>query len=274
MKKVGVYNNVSDKLLKTAQLKKGEMAVFKLVRMRQKPWAPGQWYIPTVNVPSTDVIYDPYDDEFKEIAFIKSIKPDGKFELQEIWVGPDSPRQPGAIVLSGDNAKDRELYEYLFLSNYWDRQDRDENKDLLLRLERPEEQAKEEREQRAKMIEAVVLAQKMKKSDLMAFMDAMGQDSAQSEDIMRDKAESMAVTDPEKFLKLANSNETKIKSVVRRAANMKQIRFDASVSAWKWTGNEEIILSVPRGKDRHDFFVQFLTQHENGPAVLRALEAL
>lgn len=271
MKRTQYYNNISEKLLKTAQLKKGETAVFKMVNMRQKPWAPGQWFIPTINVPSTDDIYDPGDDTFKQIAYIKKVNPDGTFELDEIYVGPYG-RQPGALVLSGDNAKDRELYTYLYLSNFWDRADRDESKDLLLRLERPTEEAKKKREKRGTMIEAAVLAQNMKAEDLRTFAQAMGKDPDLDLAILRDFAEDMAINDPENFMKIANSSRTKIKSLVRRSTNKKAIHWDAATSTWRWSANNEIILSVPRGKDRWDFFVGFLIENENGPSVLKALE--
>lgn len=276
MKKTSIYNNLSSKLLKEAQLKKGEVVEFHSVKKRQKPWQPGSWQIPTWQVPSTDVIYDPHDDQWKDIAFIKTLLPNDQCELAEIWVGPENRPIPGAIVLSGDNPKDRELYTYLYLSNYWDRADRDESKDLVLKMVIPKEEALKKSDKRRKLVEAAGFAAAMKREDIVALAAAKGKDPDLDIEILKDFVEEYAVSDPEAFLHEAKSNRTTVKSKVRRCENLKHIYWDASASAWKWSATKEQIVSVPRNlsKERYEYITSFIIENEKGPSVLDSIDSL
>lgn len=277
MKKTSVYNNISARLLKEVDktLGKNETVEFHLIAKRQNPMMPGRWKIPMMNIPSTDIIYDPYDNEYKEIAYIKKLLPNDGFELEEILVSEQNRPIPGAITIRGDRPKDRELYIYLYLSNYWDRVDRDEDKDLILKLERPGEKAKESTDNRKKMVEAVAFATSMKDTDVRAFAASKGRDPELAIEVLRDFVEENAVNDPAAFLHEAKSNRTSVKATINRAKLQKHIYWDASSSSWKWSATKEQIVAVPRNRqDREDYFASFIIEHENGPSVLGSLESL
>lgn len=278
MKKTSVFNNVSAKFLKEVDstFKRNETVAFHLVGKQQKPWAPGQWLIPMQNVPSVDVVFDPHANEYKEIAYIVRLLPNDGFELGEIIVSEASRPTPGAITLRGDVVKDRELYRYLYMSNFWDRADRDDSKDLILRLERPGEKAAVATKDRKDMVKAVAFAVNMTKADIVNYASAKGKDPSLDESILRDFVEASAVSDPVAFLHEVKSNRTTVKAAINKAVTKKHLQWDAKTSSWKWAATKEQILSVPRNKSKFkvDHFVSFILEHENGPSVLQSIESL
>ncbi len=109
------FNNISAELRKQFTLKRDEVRIFEILGISTD--SEGKKLIPNmVSIPTRDTIYDPYLEEYVDIANLKTGYPnsDGTYNFEKIWF---TRRSNGMIALSGKSAKDRELYMYLGMSN-------------------------------------------------------------------------------------------------------------------------------------------------------------
>lgn len=110
------FNKISDKLkeeIKKHAPKKGQVIYFEMVKKRKKP--NGLIQFPTsVRIPSKDTIYDPFTEEWVDIAFLSSEKGGDKDIREIVFYGSEAGRK----AIRGDVPGDIKLFSYLFLCNY------------------------------------------------------------------------------------------------------------------------------------------------------------
>jgi hypothetical protein len=116
MIKTDSYNNVSDELLATAKLGRNETAIF--VNLGNNADPSGIPLYPTQGVSPTDSIYDPYKNEWVEIAYITRAVTKGDKKAIPFGTITFEASTKGLITLSGNKSSDVLLYEYLTLSNH------------------------------------------------------------------------------------------------------------------------------------------------------------
>lgn len=116
MKKSADFNNITDEFRKRYTLNRDEVKIFEILGISTD--AEGKKLIPNmVSIPTRDIIWDDVQEEYVDIANLKTgyPNPDGTYNFEKIWF---TRRSNGMIACSGKSAKDRELYQYLSMSNY------------------------------------------------------------------------------------------------------------------------------------------------------------
>ncbi len=191
MIKTTQFNNISEELLATLKLGRGEAAIF--VNLGNNADPAGIPLYPTQGISPTDSIYDPFKDEWVEIAYItRAITKDDKKAIPLGTITFEAATK-GIITLSGDKAGDRALFEYLSLSNHnLSNPNRDKNKkpifERLIAGEKAAKQLKDGRDQLANMkwafdtpLEEVVAALKERGHDLTSAPEAIVRQKALEE---------------------------------------------------------------------------------------------
>jgi hypothetical protein len=273
MRVTKLYNNLHEKTV--PKLKRGEIAIFKLLGIKPDPNNEGRLLIPAgVSIPNVDTIYDPNKGEYVDIACISSVGVDGNAQLLDIWFRKESG---GAIMCNGNNRIDQELYGYLMLSN---RRSNNEHKandaEPVYELIDTKSVAQKVRGERSKKLEAMTVAAQMSSEDVVETVASLGLNEKQDLELLREKLEAMAENDPESFLKVASNSNKTIKANVKRAIDQGVIIFDKAQNAFKWALNEEIIATIPRstGSGHLDGFAGFLISNKKGEKIYEELTKL
>ena len=91
---------------------------------------------------------------------------------------------------------------------------------------------------------AMDIAEEMSETDIVNFADAMQWDSAQDEDVLRNKVEELAEISPDFFNYLVNSKKIEYQSAIKQANDKGIISYDPADGSIKWTSNNQPITSV------------------------------
>lgn len=270
MKVTQEYNVGID--VKKYKLKPDDVKIFKILTTKRDKHYPDRPMIPAaVIVPSKDIII--YNGEPVEIACIKTTKAKGVPVLHELWFLKESA---GTITCRGGNVADQQKYEYLMLCNFRkNNPDRDPTKRALFELLDPKAKATEERATRTERLRAMKYAEDMERDEVMTFSAASGWD-VDDEDVLRNRIESMAESDPLGFLARATNRHNNIKADIKRALDKQVISFDAQASSFSWSSNGELITNVPRStKGSHlDGLLNFIINNERGESVYDEIKLL
>jgi hypothetical protein len=97
---------------------------------------------------------------------------------------------------------------------------------------------------------------------LLSFDDFNGDVDSMDFATVRDVLLSYADNEPEKMCNNATSSKTDIRIVVQENVNLGKIFYDGNTRHWRWKkdkkGNAASICVVPAGKDKQEWFVDFL----------------
>lgn len=207
--------------------------------------------------PTRFTIQDPYetrDDKTKTktIALIEesSINADG---LPEKFI---KIRVPGASksILSLNIEENREdFYLAMFLELHPKLKDgKFAGRNVYHIFSRIDENAaaRGARSERSERLKALNVAQAMSDSDLIDFADAMQWDSAENFDILRNKIEELADTNPVYFNDLVSSKAVEYQSLIKQAMNKDLISFNYGEYKFTWSGNQQLITVLsPTGSE-------------------------
>jgi hypothetical protein len=106
------------------------------------------------------------------------------------------------------------------------------------------------RSERSERLKALNVAQAMSDSDLIDFADAMQWDSAENFDILRNKIEELADTNPVYFNDLVSSKAVEYQSLIKQAMNKDLISFNYGEYKFTWSGNQQLITVLsPTGSE-------------------------
>jgi len=272
MKKTELYNQLSDKLVKSTMLKPGKSVTYRLTNIQKSSLDPTRLAIPAAkNVPATDTIFDEEKGEYVDIAAVRAVDGQGNHTFHEIFFYSN---MAGHMILQGGRAVDQEIHSYLSLCDYnASKPNRDTSKEAIFEL--VDEEAKAEKESRTRNIrrEALNAAADMSAEDVKTYAAAMGKDDTKAVSVLRNELEEMADTNPQDFLNLINNKQAVVTATVNRAIKKGVILFNQEQSRFEWP-NKEVILVVARtGSDAIDEFVSFCTSSVKGEKVFQTIQS-
>jgi len=101
--------------------------------------------------------------------------------------------------------------------------------------------AKEARTERSERLKALNVAQGMSDTELIDFADAMQWDSSDNIEILRNRTEELADSNPVYFNDFVQGKTIEYQSMIKQAINKGLISFDSSEYKFIWSGNQQTI---------------------------------
>lgn len=101
--------------------------------------------------------------------------------------------------------------------------------------------AKEARTERSERLKALNVAQGMSDSELIDFADAMQWDSSDDIEILRNRTEELADSNPIYFNDFVQGKTIEYQSMIKQAINKGLISFDNAEYKFVWSGNQQTI---------------------------------
>lgn len=256
-------------------LKRDEVKVFQYLDIRPDPQNKGSYIMPSMAMmPKIDRVYDPKKDDYVDIANIKSLGVGGKPVIEPIAF---SRQTQGKLLLRGNKTGDKEVYQYLMLSNYnKSNPNRDTSLKPLYELVEPARTAKESRSERSLRRDAMNVAAELSAAEVREFISSLNKDAGRDISILRDELETMAEKDPKQFIALSKDKNKSIQANVKRAIDKKIIKFDKASSSFKWATTDEVIVQVPRSSKSSYLqgFTNFVLSNKNGESVYEEIVKL
>lgn len=272
MKKTEQFNNVSEKLMASTKLKKGEIATFKIAKIQTHPANPAEVIIPSaVSVPVIDQIWDEEKQDYVDIAAISRVSRDGNHGFHELWFYGS---QGGHWILKGGVAQDQEIYSFLSLCNFnGSNPNRDTSKEIIFELVDEAKTSEVERKKRNIKREALNIAADLDQEEVKNLIAALGKDDTRKIDVLRNELETLADKDPATFLELAGNKQAATKAVLNRAVTKGVIIFDNEQSRFTWP-NGEVILTVARttGGDNIEELLGYCVSNAKGEKVFQTIQ--
>lgn len=271
MIKTKEYNNVKT----PPQLKRNEVKVFQYLNVKPDKQNPGKVVMPSIHmIPEVDRIYDKELDDYVDIASIQSLGVGGKPIFSTIQF---SKQEKGLMALRGSKTGDREIYQYLMLSNYnASNPDRDSSVVPLYKLMEPKKEAADSRKHRTLRRDAMNVAAELSAAEVREFIAALNKDEKRDISILRDELEIMAEKDPQQFITLSKDKNKSIQANCKSAIDKKVIRFDKATSTFLWVSTGETIVQVPRSSKSSYLqgFTNFVLSNKNGELVYEEIVKL
>ena len=104
--------------------------------------------------------------------------------------------------------------------------------------------AREARTERSERLKALNVAQAMSDGELVDFADAMQWDSSENYEVLRNKVEELADTNPIYFNDLVSSKAVEYQSLIKQAMNKDLISFNYGEYKFVWSGNQQTITTL------------------------------
>ena len=271
MIKTKEYNNVKT----PPQLKRDEVKVFQYLNVKVDKQNPGKVVMPSVHmIPQVDRVYDKETDDYIDIASIASIGVGGRPAFNTIQF---TKKDRGLMALRGSKTGDREIFQYLTLSNYNESNpNRDASIVPLYKLVEPKKEAADNRKQRTLRRDAMNVAAELSAAEVREFIAALNKDEKRDISILRDELEVMAEKDPQKFITLSKDKNKSIQAACKSAIDKKVIKFDKKDNTFSWVSTGETIVQVPRSSKSSYLqgFTNFVLSNKNGELVYEEIVKL
>lgn len=253
---VAHYNNLSAKLREEIEAKLkgfGKSVRYKFEISKPNP-DPAKYNGDTVWPnrytldPAVWDITDPYEvagkSKSKKIGIVEAVDENGKpNRFRKIRV---MAPQKGVLILDLENQEDYytafalELHPKLIGGRF-------EDKNAYRVVTRIDENAEAEtkRKERTARKKALDAAESMEDADIVNFADAMMWDSGEPANILRNKVEELAETDPEFFNDLIEKKEIQVRALVKQALDKRIITHDPVENKFMWASNMQLITALP-----------------------------
>ena len=253
---VAHYNNLSAKLREEIEAKLkgfGKSVRYKFEISKPNP-DPAKYNGDTVwqNRYTLDTavwdVTDPYEvagkSKSKKIGIVEAVDENGKpNRFRKIRV---MAPQKGVLILDLENQEDYytafalELHPKLIGVRF-------EDKNAYRVVTRIDENAEAEtkRKERTARKKALDAAESMEDADIVNFADAMMWDSGEPANILRNKVEELAETDPEFFNDLIEKKEIQVRALVKQALDKRIITHDPVENKFMWASNMQLITALP-----------------------------
>lgn len=194
-------------------------------------------------------ITDPYEvagkSKSKKIGIVEAVDENGKpNRFRKIRV---MAPQKGVLILDLENSQEDyytafalELHPKLIGGKF-------EDKNAYRVVTRIDENAEAEikRKERTARKKALDAAESMEDADIVNFADAMMWDSGEPANILRNKVEELAETDPEFFNDLIEKKEIQVRALVKQALDKRIITHDPVENKFMWASNMQLITALP-----------------------------
>lgn len=271
MIKTKEYNNVKN----PPQLKRNEVKVFQYLNVKEDKANPGKVVMPSSHmIPTVDRVYDSEVDDYIDIASIKSLGVGGKPIFNTIQF---TKQDKGLMALQGSRTGDREIFQYLMLSNYnASNPNRDTTVVPLFKLVEAKKEAAESRKQRNLRRDAMNVAAELSAAEVREFIASLNKDEDRDISILRDELEVLAEKDPKQFISLSKDKNKSIQANCKKAIDQKVIKFDKATSSFTWVSTGETIVQVPRSSKSSYLqgFTNFVLSNKNGELVYEEIVKL
>jgi len=253
---VAHYNNLSAKLREEIEAKLkgfGKSVRYKFEISKPNP-DPAKYNGDTVWPnrytldPAVWDVTDPYEvagkSKSKKIGIIEAVDENGKpNRFRKIRV---MAPQKGVLILDLENQEDYytafalELHPKLIGGRF-------EDKNAYRVVTRIDENAEAEtkRKERTARKKALDAAESMEDADIVNFADAMMWDSGEPANILRNKVEELAETDPEFFNDLIEKKEIQVRALVKQSLDKRIITHDPVENKFMWASNMQLITALP-----------------------------
>jgi len=253
---VAHYNNLSTKLREEIEAKLkgfGKSVRYKFEISKPNP-DPAKYNGDTVWPnrytldPAVWDVTDPYEvagkSKSKKIGIVEAVDENGKpNRFRKIRV---MAPQKGVLILDLENQEDYytafalELHPKLIGGRF-------EDKNAYRVVTRIDENAEAEtkRKERTARKKALDAAESMEDADIVNFADAMMWDSGEPANILRNKVEELAETDPEFFNDLIEKKEIQVRALVKQALDKRIITHDPVENKFMWASNMQLITALP-----------------------------
>ena len=273
MRKTTYFNQIDSSLFKKLGLDKLiDPITIKLLDVRFDPDNPSQPLIPVYKrIPNQDIII--IDGTSYDIAAIASVSQD-QATLYEIGFWKD---EGGFKRLNPRNARDKDLLEFLLISNYNASNPlRDPNIKPLFEVFRPEDKARERVNNRMQRIEAITLAAAMSEEELREFAASVGWNEADDVFILKDKVLTWCENNPAGFIEAQSSRSRYILATLKRAESRDIVTKNTLENAWYWAASQQAMCTLPRSatKDMYALFVDWYMSDDRATRVFQELESI
>jgi hypothetical protein len=201
-------------------LKKGQKALYELVGIKKDPLDPDgeKLTIPFAKgVPNTDRSWDEKKGEFIDIAFKLSESAGGEPVMGDIifWRGDG-----GLMVLQGGKARDEKLYQYMERTKYnGSNPHRDPSYPVIFIRKDYKAEAKKKRDERDMKFLAVKKAKELNTVLVRQIAVYLNLNMDQEEDVLREKLEEYAESNPTAFISLTENKDLVIMEVCNEAVS-------------------------------------------------------
>lgn len=209
--------------------------------------------------PTRFTIKDPHDNKIKQIALVEETDEKGlpnRFKKIKV-LGRDKGYYTVDLTVPENMyiAMFLELHPKLSNGQFADPQKRQ----LITRIDEGAF-AKSERKQRTDKLKALNAVADMDYDALKLFADAMQWDSNEDEEILRNKVEQLAETQPVYLTDLVTSKKVEYLAIVKQAREKNVVEFDPAEFKFKWAGNQQVItiLSPASQKSENELFAEWL----------------
>ena len=271
MIKTKTFNNVKTE----PSFKRSDVKIFEWLKKKPDPYNSGKLQMAVLAfVPNRDRIYDSEKEDYVDIAAIKSLGPEDKPIFADIMF---EKKTKGMMVLRGDRVGDKEIYQYMMLSNHnQSNPNRDPQAQPLYKIVDPKAESTSKRKKRSLLRDAMNVAAEMSASDIRELVASMGKDQSRDISVLRDEIESLAESDPQQFIALSKNRNKSITANVKKAIDKKIIEFAKADSAFVWASTKEVICQVPRstGSSYLEGFTNFVLSNKNGQSIYEEIVKL
>lgn len=270
LKKIGSYNDFP-KDFKQPKLKKGETVIYRLLNSVTDPNRPGQVRFPaSVKIRSVDRVRISEDEsDTYDIGLVRQIDKEGIVQgMRHIKIA--AQEEAGYFRVVGGNLLDEELYVLLELTNLnLSNPLRDESIEPLFQRIDEEKEATDSRKKRSARLSAMTFAANMNLAAVKDFAASRNWEQNDKEEVLRQRIEKLAETEPEAFMRSVNDKDLIIRATIKRAVDKGTIRFDIPQSKWVWKAGGETICVVAKseGLEPFDGLVDFIKTNKKGDAV-------
>lgn len=293
MRVIGEFNNISDELKKQiVPLKPGEYAHYQLTTFQTIPdIQPGTMMRKYRHelIYAKDTIFDPF---YKSPDASHDAAPEGR----AVEIGVPAPdginlkekqvtkvltyefRDPkgGSIILSGHNLADREMHEFLQLTNRLKDGILAEHRDssieaIFVMVNKPKEAKIKNAHFKAKA-QALSYVEKMTVDEMREFAAARNWNYKADQVILSQEIYEYAEKNPVQFAEEATSGDLKRKAAIKIALEEGVITFDPNAYKMTWK-NGDILAQLERRADRNeiDAFNEWLLTSANGTQIFNQL---
>lgn len=279
MKIVGDYNNVSEEL-KPKKLEKGQVVTYRLLTGVPNPHPESKKERPVlfgeaVTLKTRSKFFDPHLNKTVECVLIDESKRVEKGQPPKSKkVSIQAQQNNGLFSFTGGNIEQEEIYEILELSN--------ENASFKYRDESvvPKfERVDPRREERAKakkidaLTEALQYCKNMGPAEVREFAASMGWDETVELESLEAQVKGYAFDHPNEFVKLAGSQDTKDKALLKTAISKGIISYDSVAHKIVWAESNTTVATLERveGKSYLDLFDEWIKTSNNGQNILKSL---
>jgi hypothetical protein len=150
-------------------------------------------------------------------------------------------------------------------------------KQIISRIDEKQE-AKEGRERRTEQRKALSAATAMTEKEVKDFASAMLWDEHEEMEVLRDKVEAMAETNPELFNDVVEGKNIEYRSTIKRALDKQLISYNPAEFVFIWTSNQQKIVSLGAGINGENEVERFadwcMTNGIKGDEVYKKIKAL